>query len=869
MKRILGFLVMLLVSLVIVACGDTTIDLDTPTNVVINNGIVTWDAVEDAEEYRVVVGTNTYTVTTTTFDLNTLELAEGSYQVTVVAVAGDSISLPSSSASYVVDASVTDPDPTVVPVNVYAEVLAIIDETYVPNMTSGDFTEEWEFEEYQRFSSLATAYSSAIAARSMTAANAIGFFAHIKNMAELMPMNASGMMDELDTISDFDMTTEDFAYIAVEIGLIAMGVAIDELVENSAYRQEELGYVEDQLETIYLSTEYTTLYNDLAAYTTAQTLPYLDGVFTGSYEYYYYIVGQISYIASELLYNYDFHDANYFLTHEDPAIQAFYEILLAAKMDDNTVLLGDLIDTYEGPLSILNDVYMLADEARYLTEEIENDAENIVRAGELLAYFTLNKPMLRTTIQDVADYMVTVYGSITPALVTLLDDAMEFGPSMEEIFLIKDEVVMILHTTLPDAEYFGDMYYFMFNIANALSDFSLEDFYDYTTYLGQLEHAKLDILLSFAAAVDQQTVEDVMMLVDEMVIPGEEMYDPEYDYWYYTDDTYDFEKVVEFAVYVGTFFEDFKLANETKFTTLETLLGDESLEELLLLFGDLVKQVMAVEMDEDEYAMAEFVIDEILADYDNIVAGLSTIYGLGVDVFAQFLATDGQFFIDFYLLTQSNMEVIDQATVAEIESVFAQLVDYNNILAAGLTQMEIEKILTAIRVPLMIQTMMEDEMFDQVEFNLAFAQLVTPVSTVIANFIYLENQLLTIVTGYDVAQLMFESSWNTTDHHALMGVVILALDDLFTTANETLFFDTITMIGNDILSNAYVMGKMGTTQQEIDDMIGGIESHFQAVFTDLHMIAAYDFTALTEGQILEIEQFFDTMFAIFPEEQTT
>lgn len=868
MRKLLSFLVMLLVSLVIVACGDTTIELDTPANVVINNGIVTWDAVENAEEYRVIVGTNTYTVTTTTFNLNTLALAEGSYQVTVVAVAGDTVSLPSSSASYVVQADISDPDPTVIPINVYVEVLAIINEEYVPNMVVGDFDEEWEFEEYQRFSNLATAYSNATLARGMTAVNAIGFFTHIKNMAESMPMmdSVSGMMDELDAISDFNMSTEDFAYIAVELGLIAMGIGLDEMAENSMYRQEELALYEDQLDDIYASPQYTMFYDELEAYTTTETLPYLDDVFTGYDEDYYYITSQISYIASQLLYNYEFHDSNYFLTHWDPVVRAFYEILLAAKMDSNNDLLEDLLDNNEAPLSILNQVYWLAGEIRYLTREIEKDQENMIRLGELLAYFTLNKAMLRSTIHDVTDYLVTVYNSITPTLVVLLDDVMEEGPSMEEMFLIKDEVVSILHATLPDAEYFSDMYYFMFNIANALGDFDLEDFYDYTDFLGELEHAKFDLFLAFAAAVDQQTVEDIMMIADEMVIPGEELYDPEYQYWYYTDDTYDFEKVVALAVYVGTFLEDFKLDNEAKFTTLETLLGDDAVKELLLLFGDLVKQVMALEMDEDEYAMAEFVIDEVLADYDNIVAGLSTIYGLGADVFAQFIATEGQFFLDFYQLTQSDMEVIDQATVAQIENVFAQLVDYNNILAAGLTQPEIEKILTAIRVPLMIQNMMEDEMFDQTEFNLTFAQLVTPVSTVIANIINLENQLLTIVVGMDVAELMFDSNWNITEQHALMGIVILALDDLFTLANETLFFDTIGIIGDDILSNSFIMDKMGTTQQEIDDMIGGIESHFQAVFTDLHMIAAYDFTDLTEGQTLEIEQFFASMFAIFPED---
>ena len=80
--------------------GDIT--LNSPTNVTITNGIVSWNAVADATEYRVVVGTNTYTVTTTTYDLKTLALPVGTHQVTVIAVKGTTVSLPSQLVNYVV-----------------------------------------------------------------------------------------------------------------------------------------------------------------------------------------------------------------------------------------------------------------------------------------------------------------------------------------------------------------------------------------------------------------------------------------------------------------------------------------------------------------------------------------------------------------------------------------------------------------------------------------------------------------------------------------------------------------------------------------------------------------------------------------------
>ncbi len=108
MKRFMRIALLLIFSFVLVGCGNVEITLDTPQNVSITDGVVSWDAVTGAESYNVIVGTNSYAVTEPTYDLNTLGLAAGTYEIHIVAVAGTNISLPSTTVNFVVGAVTVD-----------------------------------------------------------------------------------------------------------------------------------------------------------------------------------------------------------------------------------------------------------------------------------------------------------------------------------------------------------------------------------------------------------------------------------------------------------------------------------------------------------------------------------------------------------------------------------------------------------------------------------------------------------------------------------------------------------------------------------------------------------------------------------------
>lgn len=103
MKRLYLFIALILGVIGLAGCETTS--FDKPSNVLISGTTVSWDAVKDAESYIVIVNNQEHSVTVTSFDLSTLNLTAGSYSVTVVAKKGTTLSLPSASVTFVVEAS--------------------------------------------------------------------------------------------------------------------------------------------------------------------------------------------------------------------------------------------------------------------------------------------------------------------------------------------------------------------------------------------------------------------------------------------------------------------------------------------------------------------------------------------------------------------------------------------------------------------------------------------------------------------------------------------------------------------------------------------------------------------------------------------
>ena len=680
--------------------GGTT--LATPQNVAINDGVVTWTAVSGASSYVVYVDSVSHPVTTTTFDLNTLNLSAGTHPVFVVAVAGVDSSAASTTLNFVIQSATVG--------SIYENALALMNPLYEPDMTIDDFDEEYEYRDYVQMSQMIYAFSVAAVEMGMTEAQALDLFDHVASTPMRMfdITNLSTLMDEIDSYEVYGLSSTDLATILYELALSALSMHIDDLEAYVEDYQDEILLAEADLVIVQAETTVAlaTIYSSLIVYASPEQITLLDEFLTGQSIDVYYVLNTLWEIANDLRYNFDYHYP-YYLEDGNQYMQLFYDLLYAAAIANNTTLLDSFINNY--PLSPLYSLVYAQERVMWAYEGLEERENEIAMMNEIMAVLVVEKDMMIESFAGVADYLSLIYDTVPASMIALIDDFAETGElTMAEYFMLKDEVVNVLLTTLPSGEDFGSVYTTLFTLAGAFDVVAFDDYLPYVNFFGAVDHAILDISLTFVGDVDQTTVEDVMTIVDGMIIPGEYVYDAYWDYWYYEDDTVDFPKAIELAVYVGNYLEAFKTDNALKFAALDALMSSAQVEELVVIFGESVKDAMMLELTPEEYELAAMMIDEILANYDNFVAAADIANAIGMNVVNEFLTTSGSMLLDLYdLMNTGSGDLNDPLFVAEVEAVLAQIVNYKAALTNELDAASIEVLLSLVRIPLKVQLLME------------------------------------------------------------------------------------------------------------------------------------------------------------------
>ncbi|MBU1093895.1 MAG: hypothetical protein KKH01_05485 [Firmicutes bacterium] len=676
--------------------GGTT--LDVPQNVTISNGIVTWSAVSGADSYIVYVDAVSHPVTLTTFDLTTLELLSGDHEVFVVAIAGTDTSAASVTVNYFIESYST----------LYEDLLYVMNPMYEPDMILDDFETVDEYIQYMQMSQLVYAYSIAADEMGMTEIEAVGLFSYIAStpmrMGEIN--NVTTLMAEIDSYSSFDLSSTDLATILYELAQVAVTLHVDDL-ENIILEQDAyIAEIEDEIAVnqIAVTADLASIYANLSLYASTEEMVQLNYFLSGQYEESYMVLNTLSQMAWDLEYDFEFHYP-YYLDYEDEYIQMFYNIFTDAAIAEDYTLLNAFI--IGDPLSSLYTLLYDYESIMYANEDIIRREDEILLMGELKAFMIDEKDLMIESITSVIDYLSLMYDTVPASMVTLLDDLAENGElTMAEYFMLKDEVVDVLITTLPSSEDFASMYTTLITVAGAF-DVTLDDLLPYVDFFGEVDHATLDLALTFVADLDQTTVEEVMAIVDQLMIPGEYVYDEYWDEWYYEDDTVDFEKAIELAVYVGTYLEEFKLNNIAKFDTLDALMTDAQVKSLVLLLGEAVKDAMMLETSTSDYELAVMIIDEILANYDNFIAAADIANAIGMNLVDEFLTTEGQMLIDLYnLVNAGEGDLADPTYQAQIEALLAQMMNYKAAIIDELDATSIETLLTLVRIPLKIQLLM-------------------------------------------------------------------------------------------------------------------------------------------------------------------
>jgi|GEM_PF-166235 len=929
----------------IAACDNLPqITLDTPTNVVINDGVLTWNAVSGAESYTIVVGMSNHTATGTSFDLKTLTLEEGSYQVSVIAVAGDKVSIPSSLVSYVV--SVSEPTTLAAPTNVvitngvvtwnevtnaltyvvivnsvehsttvrtfdlnglflnagdytitvkavrntlvspasasvsfnvvalsnpdaiYESLLVLADPDYVPGLEEDDFENDWEYNSYKTTSMMMKRYSEVAVDLMMTEDDAVDMFTFLLNAPEWIELieNATTLIEQVDELKQFGLTNEKVTHMLLELGLVAIDIQKMGLEDEIDYLESDMIETENRITLLKQSAAYLALYNKLSGYATPENLTLLQEYIARPFSQQYHsdALGWIGEIVHDVIYNSD--DPNpWYLEYDAPYTGMFYQIVKTAKTSNDFAFLMSLDSNF---YDVMRPLFELRDEKWnlfYTAESMTRLNSEVVQLTKIQQMYVDERPMMISSVLLVMDYMTTVYDSIPASLITSIDTWFENGElSLAEYVVLKDEIIQVLDSTLPSAQDFTNMYLAMMRVGNLFTEVPLNQYDDKAALLGQLDVLVFDLLFDFLADIDQTMIEEVIEIIDDMFLSSSYVQSP-YGYGMRGYDRVDFRKMVELLVYIGTYLNEFKNDQALKITAIELLMNDDVIEEIAMMIADIAKANFPDYMDEEERAFASSMIDQMVAEVPYILEGLDVLGEIGNNAITEFLTTEGLMFMTVVDLIDAmesgQMDLM--ASIDLFETLISQAIPYNTAIAEELDVASLTKVIRMLKWPISMsfyrymgvdaETNPLEELFDD---------LLQPIATILYNAITMEQHILNVLDGADFSTLLagLESIETEEGLIPVLRTVVFLLEEVLTPDMENLVFASMTIVFDDLMKHPTILTQSDMTPEDVDAIHLQVRGDVEEVFDQIHDFATYDFDQLTEEEFLALMDFFESYF---------
>ena len=127
--------------------------------------------------------------------------------------------------------------------------------------------------------------------------------------------------------------------------------------------------------------------------------------------------------------------------------------------------------------------------------------------------------------------------------------------------------------------------------------------------------------------------------------------------------------------------------------------------------------------------------------------------------------------------------------------------------------------------------------------------------------------MINSLDALDISALLLDGNWNLEPDDIMFGVLVLAMDRAMTAAYEELFFTTLDIISDEIMKNPTTLELTELLASDVDSLFDSLEDQYVQLFADIHMVADYDFAALTQVQIDQLLGLFENSIPILDEIQ--
>lgn len=917
MKRMYALLVVLIGVIGLFGCESST--LGKPNNLKIAEHTLTWDAVKDAESYVVIINNQEYTVTTTTFDLSTLNLGNGTYSVYVVAKKGATLSMPSTSVNYVVTSGSTQlsvpiiqltghmlswqpiqdatgyqvivngqihsttatifdlstlnltagvynvtvkatsgtllsqasapKSYTVITVEnrtlIYGNLMKAVNPTYVPDMKRTDFENDDEYSMYVRMNTMVNLYLDVAIAEGMTGNDMVNLLTF---MVEL-PMKMSSpqptlLKTEFDKLGTYGLTPDLFTTMIMTLGNEAMQFALEEqesqrvqlLARNQNYATElQAALASTNLQNFLLSLKpYADNAYDvdlLDAFTANAEDLDLFTIYYGMTEYANYIINGYGY---QNMYG-------EYLTNE--YIFLFQRILWNAYYANNVALINSIAN--RSVLDPIYDIALLISDHQMDMEQLDSLEIQIEMMSVVLEMMSDQGEELRVILLEVTTYIKTLYTAIPMTMLTEFETLIQSGAvSMEELMIFKDEVVQILIDTLPAEASFKRFYETLMVMGGSMAGYDVSTLLTHSTSIAQLDRNSMLLGLKLLLAIDAEDVNAVIQITNGMFVG---------DYndlgQAYIKERINPNQVVELIMYVLEFMDEFVTDQKDLIDTIKAIDVDTIVIDYMTFAVGIAKSELQKEMTPDQFALVSELLDVFLAELPTYIDFYREIYSMDVTLIKHILATDGQMLKDLAtFISNESMQPEDIFTF--VEQMIDHIMDYRGLIRSEFDEAFVTKYIQLLKVPMMgvcIQGGIDDDcdgLFEAVKPGLI------DLMVILLDF---EETLMAELDALTNLYGQIES-WEVSMDIGIMIQIVVLLDKLMD-SDKALFLAAIETVLDDIIGTSPVMTLLNIDVLELAQIKQEAISMLNDIDAELDRLAALNFSQLTENDIEDIRTF--------------
>jgi hypothetical protein len=822
---------------------DANSVLAAPANVEIAEGVLSWDSVSGATEYIVHVGTQTFTVTALTKDLNEESIAVGNYSVYVVASDGTNLSTNSSSVVYVVELNV---DQNVITL----AVIQRMNQTYTLDLEESDFDELDEYYEYLSALDMAEAFSKNAVRMGMSSTRAINLLNDATDMVEGMSdiMSLDDMMMELEIFEEYDMDANDLANVLYELVHAMLNARIRDIELSAMYREEQLSVFEAQIAAIQEDPAFIMVYNYVKTFADASEYDALDMLFSGESP-------ELINVLMELGYGYPVYleDYDYLSVEMQGYIADLISIADSMNADtEGAIFLANIYNQQDDLYSLQMYQSMMRDFEKY----DNSSEEEIAMYEEFKLAFTDNKEDVIESLSVVIEFALTVKNTVPQNAIDLIDEAMTGEElTVTEMFTIKDELILVLQNALPEATDFETIYSTMFIIGGSVLNYDMTDYMDYAELLGQAQSLSMDLMLSLVADIDEDLLDEAMAI----------LMDAQDEYGYNFEQNP--EVAIDFVLFVVNYLETFMTDNAIQINALEALVTDEYLEEVYVMVLDLVIEQIENDdyIDPNEATMMIDFLEDMKLEFDTYKALVDIFGDTATDVLSYMIDSEAELIKTLMNLGQSQTPNI-ATDLMDILTIVGELNNIDIELFDEVDEAQLQVLFDAARLPL--KTIVEASEAE-LDFDTLYPVITLELKTILLNIISLQSDLLAEADALSYLTVLpiVTNTYLTSPEMGAYMVVITVVSNTFTLANETLFFETIDVIFDDLLSNEDVLAATNMTQTFVDDIKASTVAEFQYIIDEFQALGLLEYDDLTLADEERISDFFFDILEYLPQEE--